>query len=86
MTSVTTKSSTGRRTFGLPLTSTFLGSMKKNQTSAVDSAVETRPGRRPPIQELRKTAGKNMNHTNGEIHDHRDSWTARATNGGSSAK
>jgi hypothetical protein len=59
--------------------------MNTYQTNTVEKAVAHNPPRRPPNQALKKTAGKNRNHTSGCNHDQHSHCTPSATNGGINA-
>src|SRR3990170_1824880 len=60
--------------------------MKAHQASAVEMSVAITPPERPPIQELKKTAGKKRNHAKGLIAAQKIDCRANATRGSSMAR
>ena len=61
------------------------GGMKKYHTMRVEKAVAQSPPRNAPSHELKKTAGKNRNHTSGCSHDQHRHCKPSASNGSNTA-
>jgi hypothetical protein len=61
------------------------GGIKKYTTSSEEITVDAKPTYLPPMRELKKTAGKNRNQTNGLMIGHSCHCNRQAANGSSKA-